>query len=99
MRISDWSSDVCSSDLLDTDDPGKLLGIDRQGLAVFADNPAQRLRAAIVESGDQLALAIDQQVFDAKPLIAFLGGRDRSEGRRVGNECVSTVCARWSPDH
>src|SRR3546814_17269190 len=26
-------------------------------------------------------------------------GRDRSEERRVGKECVSTCRSRWSPDH
>src|SRR3546814_1376741 len=32
-------------------------------------------------------------------LRALTGGRDRSEERRVGKECVSTCRSRWSPYH
>src|SRR3546814_11923205 len=32
------------------------------------------------------------------PLLILITHQDRSEERRVGNECVSTSRARWSPD-
>src|SRR3546814_11073581 len=94
MRISDWSSDVCSSDLalghLDLDNfrhANDALGHqagDRLILQVVA-----RLKTQLA-AGDQLArLGRDE--------FALL--LDRSEERRVGQECVSTCRSRWSPVH
>src|SRR3546814_19335407 len=49
---------------------------------------------------------IDGTVNDPYPFQVLIGldnltanGIDRSEERRVGNECVSTCRSRWSPDH
>src|SRR3546814_2711542 len=83
-RISDWSSDVCSSDLC------------RQGRTTrrrrFQATISCRLaRTEYVIDGRDLAqprLAIERVV--AQP---------RSEERRVGKECVSTCRSRWSPYH
>src|SRR3546814_4360535 len=83
MRISDWSSDVCSSDLdRRRNAPGEdgQPGIDRPALAA-------RHRGIHV---------IDPQGGQAVGLPA---GRRRSEERRVGKECVSTCRSRWSPYH
>src|SRR3546814_1384021 len=83
MRISDWSSDVCSSDLrLD-------LGIGRHGIDALLAAGAEQLQRGIhmqlrgVEFRDRRAA---HQVA-------------RSEERRVGKECVSTCRSRWSPYH
>src|SRR3546814_12336825 len=100
MRISDWSSDVCSSDLL-----GRALGalldllVDQAvvPLAGFPDRP-------LLEQGHDrfLSLATDM-VPHARWLdsLACLASRCsyRSEERRVGKECVSTCRSRWSPYH
>src|SRR3546814_12338248 len=52
MRISDWSSDVCSSDLLRPVVPGRGLIYDRKG-RILADNvPAFRLEVTPNEAGD-----------------------------------------------
>src|SRR3546814_1288958 len=87
MRISDWSSDVCSSDL-------KMVVVHRAKRADWAlpkgkpepDEPieATALREAMEETGFNLKLG------------AYSG---RSEERRVGKECVSTCRSRWSPYH
>src|SRR3546814_9184925 len=78
MRISDWSSDVCSSDLADLAGRGvDLVGGRRRG---------QRGIAVAQPGGD--VFGIDVQAH-----------RIRSEGRRVGKECVSTCRSRWSPYH
>src|SRR3546814_6494101 len=83
MRISDWSSDVCSSDLLIAADVG-LHGKPVASLARLIDAAAgvQELRLA------RRALISMRYALDL-----------RSEERRVGKECVSTCRSRWSPYH
>src|SRR3546814_1188130 len=90
LRISDWSSDVCSSDL--------------RALHLKRDN--RRLhRDAVVEAGVERSARHHREQGDvgggeagrARGRIAALGGR--SEERRVGKECVSTCRSRWSPYH
>src|SRR3546814_2194406 len=53
MRISDWSSDVCSSDLTTKGDPVALLGI----LDTFVDTPREAIAAidqpTLVLAGDE----------------------------------------------
>src|SRR3546814_12184354 len=94
MRISDWSSDVCSSDLLrPAADQGLETVQHGLGLAVEADQG---------EEGDLEAerLGVELGVV-ALDVAGLLQGAHapRSEERRVGKECVSTVRSRWSPDH
>src|SRR3546814_3584878 len=83
MRISDWSSDVCSSDL-PISGPGRprqLVGIKRiQRPLGFVKPP-------------------DQQKTPGLQIPGMRGVRRRSEERRVGKECVSTCRSRWSPTH
>src|SRR3546814_1119887 len=94
MRISDWSSDVCSSDR--RVGPLGLGG----GLGKGVQDVAMGL--GIEEPvGLELAVHFDQrlaqlpQQADADRLIVG----ERSEERRVGKECVSTCRSRWSPYH
>src|SRR3546814_13660304 len=83
MRISDWSSDVCSSDLV---------RIQGDEIAVRA-----RLRKTEIYSGhadhDELLAWLRDRLPVRRGLIL------RSEERRVGKECVSTCRSRWSPYH
>src|SRR3546814_12453627 len=102
MRISDWSSDVCSSDLLaslqgllKTDLTGVLkngydLNNNRQG----GITQAQRLNLIALGGLDNYGGRISAQTGDA---VITTG--NRSEERRVGKECVSTCMSRWSPYH
>src|SRR3546814_4019952 len=92
MRISDWSSDVCSSDLQHgTDQRIDQLLLAALGLAgiVFEEKPVIRVLAHRQLVHHQLA------VFVALGEIVHA----RSEERRVGKECVSTCRSRWSPSH
>src|SRR3546814_6303485 len=84
MRISDWSSDVCSSDLFANQDH----------VGILAQGGTQHIAEGQADAG------VDVDLVD--PLHAVLDrvfGGDRSEERRVGQECVSTCSARWSQDH
>src|SRR3546814_3827837 len=87
-RISDWSSDVCSSDLVPRW-PGGTAGGEACGLARPAPPQRGRRRTA-ASAGGSLAGA---------PPPVSRGPRCRSEERRVGKECVSTCRSRWSPYH
>src|SRR3546814_20873724 len=99
MRISDWSSDVCSSDLLRT------LGIYRLAEAQAAALPETLRRQfdayaaginAFLEN-HRGALPPEFLMLDYAPEPWTVS--DRSEERRVGKECVSTCRSRWSPYH
>src|SRR3546814_13752120 len=93
MRISDWSSDVCSSDL--TIGPGPLQ-IPRDETSMDgtfliggeAIARPQTFTAIAPSTGEILA-----------PDFSISQPEDRSEERRVGKECVSTCRSRWSPYH
>src|SRR3546814_19952012 len=106
MRISDWSSDVCSSDLLPLLDGRTLY----QEYACRTTRSARSLRAGSSRAGAARAAREPESVTDteAQPLAwsELLGRRFRlatvtlrSEERRVGKECVSTCRSRWSPYH
>src|SRR3546814_12256836 len=90
LRISDGSSDVCSSDLVKADltyawSVRTIWGIDGAGArqqAVSGDNVFANL--GVVTPVGKIAA------------FAYLVS---SEERRVGKECVSTCRSRWSPAH
>src|SRR3546814_2439193 len=90
MRISDWSSDVCSSDLLVDASQGSILDRQIKAQTQLSDRllgsgkARKHLRQPLVGIGQ----------------ISFRTSRDdrnRSEERRVGKECVRTCRTRWSP--
>src|SRR3546814_14003403 len=99
MRISDWSSDVCSSDLLG------LVGT-VAFIWGFSNNPTFKgfyipwpiplislvAVALILALTGWIAL---RNVLRTEPAAVFR----RSEERRVGKECVSTCRSRLSPYH
>src|SRR3546814_19763647 len=97
MRISDWSSDVCSSDLL-----LKHLGEPAQenwsalGIAFVVSTitafVAVKWLLGYIQSHRFTAFAVYRMVLGVALLL-------RSEERRVGKECVSTCRSRWSQYH
>src|SRR3546814_15059122 len=104
MRISDWSSDVCSSDLHDTAHcrNGRILLDDTDMAAKRSTAPF--FMTVYRQEGDGINYVTVRNVY----MPAVIGGRrwgdvevayQRSEERRVGNECVSTCRSRWSPYH
>src|SRR3546814_18455367 len=102
MRIMDWSSDVCSSDLAHDREPVLTL-------AVFVEVVVVELGERLVEAHDVFA---QPETFRAQrrrqqrvrggflPCSHLaertaLRGVARSEERRVGRGCVSTCKYRW----
>src|SRR3546814_20682176 len=94
MRISDWSSDVCSSDLAlaatIAPDGHESLHVIVTHLALSRASRQQQLNhlARIAPSSGELLMLGDLNC-----------EADRSAERRVGKECVSTCRSRWSPYH
>src|SRR3546814_7917078 len=88
MRISDWSSDVCSSDLDDPHAGGRpqLHCARRQQL--YATRPLLDVHSECRSSDDDTCGAVVRRI-----------GGARSEERRVGQECVSPCRSRWLPYH
>src|SRR3546814_12418553 len=96
MRISDWSSDVCSSDLIEC------------CLYTFIEsgrNPALKTQHLLLSNRKRYlaesTLDMDQNRWQGGSCCFPLRGcaRGRSDERRVGNACVSTSRSRWSPYH
>src|SRR3546814_8617484 len=95
MRISDWSSDVCSSDLA--------LNLDLSYFFISDDNSTDEFG-----SREEVTFGVASRI-NENWSIGFRHRRDieedrallssRSEERRVGKECVSTCRSRWSPYH
>src|SRR3546814_12530554 len=95
MRISDWSSDVCSSDLI--------------GLQRLADQGIQRRVLVQPPPGSGHGILPERRLAGLQeagrgggPVDGGAGGHlvvGRSAERRVGKECVSTCSSGWSPSH
>src|SRR3546814_4950608 len=90
MRISDWSSDVCSSDLSAVKE-SEVKG----AVAIEKEDLKSRMSAYDQEHIDLVtAIRTNQPINEAENTA-----KSRSEERRVGKECVSTCRSRWSPYH
>src|SRR3546814_12762045 len=95
MRISDWSSDVCSSDLFSIQIHVGMPAVWIEKEERFSQRrpealswrPHGRGRWRSFREGSALG-SIDVAILE-----------DRSEERRVGKECVRTCQSRWSQYH
>src|SRR3546814_14550112 len=115
MRISDWSSDVCSSDLaympsaaertISTagNDHGSGYSEDGPDFDSFSAPALSLQEHLLAQAGSALS---GQQFVIATQLIGQMDEAGyleanllRSEERRVGKECVSTCRSRWWPYH
>src|SRR3546814_11893722 len=113
MRISDWSSDVCSSDREAAETEASARGATQLLLFRDASERVRGVRLSVIERVEEvpaLALfesagAIQAQIGDAIfPVHAAAlpeghGTVKRSEERRVGKERVRTCRSRWAPYH
>src|SRR3546814_16894016 len=111
MRISDWSSDVCSSDLQIEAilDSLQILALD-----VPADTEYAGIRAELEAAGKPIgpndwfiaahayaleAVLVTANITDFSRIRALTVENWKSEERRVGKEWVSKFRSRWSPYH
>src|SRR3546814_16665196 len=96
MRISDWSSDVCSSDL---DDVDKECNRPPPKHAVVIFRFVELVRRG-GRPGTVLVQLLRQVPWQGECLLRVWSCNDRrSEERRVGQECVRPCRSRWSPYH
>src|SRR3546814_16196694 len=108
MRISDWSSDVCSSDLCKDDGPR------RRNCAEKRLERCQHIVIGEIQRRFRIGLVGQESAEGGLAVTRHPGRRDsvedaclglgeqarapiRSEERRVGQEGVSTCKSRWSP--
>src|SRR3546814_16428774 len=105
MRISDWSSDVCSSDLAQQLGRGSAhvdrrhgpaAGVDVLGLDAQIAGEILADDAGIAHLLDLLDLLAEGEALEHL-VIEIAREAGRSEERRVGKECVSTFRSRWAP--
>src|SRR3546814_12261227 len=111
MRISDWSSDVCSSDLHLANDPALALDFMVFTLADVDGHDWRAKKASTLVGSVASGPVTGFEAKDAPAsaaLAEFAGSLDeswragecdveRSEQRRVGEECVSKCRDRWWP--
>src|SRR3546814_16220357 len=102
MRISDWSSDVCSSDLH--------LGILQPEGEVLADSHMRIERVGLEQHGKAAvggAHVVVPPAIDLDNAAGHLfepgddppqGRLARSERHAVGKECVSECMSQWTPE-
>src|SRR3546814_17430402 len=101
MRISDWSSDVCSSDL-----SRNLNELAREGKldpVIGRDEEIRRVIQILSRRTKNNPVLVGEPGVGKTAIAEGIAHRiidgDRSEARRVGKECVSTCRSRWSPSH
>src|SRR3546814_12116969 len=109
MRISDWSSDVCSSDLTIERDPSASDGAIEKDRQRFAHAPLVIAVLAILHPDDRKIPGQERLLSAGAACFALLQAAQalgfganwltRSEERRVGKGGVRTCRSRWSPDH
>src|SRR3546814_12537542 len=114
MRISDWSSDVCSSDLSNGTFAQNYAGVPTSMAPLwsgharleythsFSDRDVLRVTGGLKYSDKYIVNAIlpqpDYLKIDAGVVLEH-GPVTKSEGRRVGKERGSKCRYRWSPVH
>src|SRR3546814_11938901 len=108
MRISDWSSDVCSSDLIDgaadiVEEVVRIEGLDKVPSTPLprAEGVARPTATAIQKLERRVRRAMATRGSNEAVTWSFIApekaeGLDR-KSVRVGKEGVRTVWLRWSP--
>src|SRR3546814_4836889 len=100
MRISDWISDVCSSDLEYRFGAAVEIGEHAVANEIKLPPHGQRLGMSLIGMGRSIGIqpsrAITSLLSFARRPFAFSSDQ-RSEERRVGQVCVSPCRSRWWP--
>src|SRR3546814_19424669 len=98
MRISDWSSDVCSSDLASpafSIDPNQVLNVPQ----LPGQEATTRVKSTLSDGDLGPIRQRAGQVSRPRAALPVDKRHGSSEERRVGKAVVSTCRSRWSPDH
>src|SRR3546814_17994881 len=105
MRISDWSSDVCSSDLFPHDSPRL---VESKSFKLYLNSFSEE-RFASTDAVSKIMKADLAQAAGASVGIELCdishqkareyGSLERSKESRVGKECVSTGKSSWAAYH
>src|SRR3546814_19859049 len=103
MRISDWSSDVCSSDLFPAA-YARLADLKLPAQVLWGDADFPHIQQRCVHLVQAIPRALGTVVSGTAHLPHLeqpeaFNRHLRSEERRVGQESVSTFRSRWSPYH
>src|SRR3546814_14404774 len=98
MRISDWSSDVCSSDLMGAGLKVSEVASLTVNCINLKDGPWINIRYPDSQFSHRTR-PVQWAVQLLKDWLAIRAAAGISEERRVGKECVSTCRSRWSQDH
>src|SRR3546814_19726955 len=104
MRISDWSSDVYSSDLASS---AQIINLPAQSgngqssseRSIVVDDLAALNASLAQATASRIEAQARYQQSGRAGASAEALSNSRSEERRVGKECVSTCRSRWSPYH
>src|SRR3546814_1480556 len=100
MRISDWSSDVCSSDL-GRGEPflsGRLI-LEPEFVEVFTTGKVGLPQLSMNFPAEHITTPMEWEDLILNDKVWEQIRELESEERRVGKECVSTCRYRWWPFH
>src|SRR3546814_11037012 len=98
MRISDWSSDVCSSDLVFLEPEGLDDAlVYPNGISTSLPPDVQAALVASIAGLERAKIVVPGYAVEYDHIHPRALSPTRSEERRVGKECVSTCRSRWSP--
>src|SRR3546814_19023899 len=102
MRIRDWSSDVCSSDLIGLTEVAIIVGYRKEAVYERREALEQKYGVKITLIDNDKAEEWNNAYSlwcgrDAIKHSVILANGDRSAARRVGTEWASTCRSRWAP--
>src|SRR3546814_13358477 len=103
MRISDWSSDVCSSDLRATVEvqpcASEVGALHRRVVEAMSEGARVQQQCRLIKEHRLGHITRARMAHFQLAAAQHMQVTVRSEERRVGKECVSTCRSRWSPYH
>src|SRR3546814_19371146 len=99
MRISDWSSDVCSSDLVGNYNSRRMVGM--LNVPIVTDILGLRIAGSMTNRDGYDYNSVTKNRINGRDLYSFrttlsFEPEPSSEERRVGKECVRTCSSRWA---
>src|SRR3546814_14583094 len=104
LRISDWSSDVCSSDLSIRHILAGSAPMDDEGFRHYLENDYSGSLSAkavgdVISRCRRIEAAFNVDLSHGSDIEHLVKRHGRSEERRVGTECVSPFRSRCAPGH